>query len=306
MITMTAVGAGIGALLFLLVRLLLPAKSSPLVQLGRFDARTETAASRAAAATRGPRTTGATGAETRLGQLVAGELARRNLHYTSLRQDLALTGRSFEVTLGRKVVAGVAGLLLSSFTLVALGLSVGVPLPVGSPLVVVALVAVGFFFLPDIEARREAQVRRREFRRALMVYLDLVALEMAGSAAPASALPNAAKVGTGWPLALLRDTLYRSTRSSGDQWTALTALGERIGVTELRDLGNIVRLVAHDGARVRETLTQRAASMRRRELADAEGVAGRRDESMRLAQIVIGFGFMVFVSYPAIVAVFKL
>ncbi len=28
---------------------------------------------------------------------------------------------------------------------------------------------------------------------------------------------------------------------------------------------------------------------------------GRRDQSMRLAQILIGFGFIVFLGYPAIV-----
>ncbi len=43
--------------------------------------------------------------------------------------------------------------------------------------------------------------------------------------------------------------------------------------------------------------------MRRRELADAEGKAGERDQSMRMAQILIGFGFLVFLGYPAIVNV---
>ena len=86
------------------------------------------------------------------------------------------------------------------------------------------------FFLPDLEARRDAEGRRAEFRRALGAYLDLVALEMAGSAAPAEALPAAARIGTGWPLALIRDTLYRATRAGRSPWTALTDLGQRIGV----------------------------------------------------------------------------
>ena len=84
---------------------------------------------------------------------------------------------------------------------------------------------------------------------------------------------------------------------------ALTELGERIGVAELRDLGALVRLVEHDGARVRLTLSARAATMRRRELADAEGKAAERDVSMRLAQLVVCAGFMVFLAYPAIVNV---
>jgi hypothetical protein len=63
----------------------------------------------------------------------------------------------------------------------------------------------------------------------------------------------------------------------------------------------MVRLVEHDGARVRSTLSARAATMRRRELADAQGQAGERDQSMLMAQVVIGFGFVVFLGYPAVV-----
>ena len=35
-------------------------------------------------------------------------------------------------------------------------------------------------------------------------------------AAPAEALPSAAQIGTGWPLALIRDTLYRATSAGRD------------------------------------------------------------------------------------------
>ena len=43
--------------------------------------------------------------------------------------------------------------------------------------------------------------------------------------------------------------------------------------------------------------------MRRHELANLEGKAGKADQSMRVAQILIGLGFMVFLGYPAVVAV---
>ena len=225
---------------------------------------------------------------------------------TGLRRDLALTGHSLEWALGRKLLAGLAGFGLVAGTALVLQMLTGWALPAGTPVLLAAGVGVGFSFLTDLEARRLANVRRREFRRALGAYLDLVALEMAGSAAPNEALPNAARVGTGWPLALLRDTLWRATLSGTDPWQALTDLGERIGIGELRDLGTLVRLVGRDGARVRATLTARAATMRRRELAEAEGRAGEKEQSMRLAQVLIGFGFITFISYPAIVAVLML
>jgi Flp pilus assembly protein TadB len=301
MIAMALLGGVIGAVLFAVIRRLAPPKPRSLTELARYDQQQRSGTTQASAASANT----AAGLQERLGQLVSRQLTLRNVEYTSLRQDLALTGKTFEATMGYKVVAAVLGFLIALLGMVVLQITVGLPLPTGTPIVVAILVAVVFFFLPDIDARSAAARRRRDFRRALGSYLDLVALEMAGSAAPAEALPNAARVGTGWPLALLRDTLFRATRSGRNAWDALTELGERVGVAELRDLGTLVRLVSHDGARVRQTLTARAATMRRRELAEAEGLAGQRDQSMRLAQILIGFGFVVFIGYPAIVNVLR-
>ncbi len=300
MIAMMLVGAVIGALLFAVVVRLAPPRPSALVQLGQLDARHRAISSRTSGS--GPAGGDAGGsAQTRMGRVVTAALARRGVAYTSLRQDLALTGQDFEQVMGRKVVAGVAGFLLVLLALVGLQLTSGLALPAGASLVLALGGAAGLAFLPDVEARRLAGARRRDFRRALGAYLDLVALEMAGSAAPAQALTSAARVGAGWPMALLRDTLFRATRSGHDQWAALSELGVRIGVSELRDLGSLVRLVEHDGARVRSTLSARAATMRRRELADAQGQAGERDQSMLMAQVLIGFGFVVFLAYPAVV-----
>ncbi len=293
MITLALVGALLGVVVVFLLGRLLPARPSPLVQLGQFDARSRVPMA-------GP--SGAAG-WTRLGQLLTAELSRHGISCTRLRQDVALTGQGVDEVMARKVLSAAAGFLLSLFTLVGLQLISGLPIPLAAPFPLAVGVAGAFFFLPDLEVRREAVLRRDDFRRALGAYLDLVALEMAGDAAPAQALSSAAKVGAGWPMALLRDTLSRARLAGRDQWAALTELGERIGVAELRDLGSLVRLVEHDGARVRQTLSARAATMRRRELADAEGKAAERDMSMSLAQLVVGFGFFVFLSYPAVVNV---
>jgi Flp pilus assembly protein TadB len=232
---------------------------------------------------------------------VAAELDRRGLAGTGLRADLALTGRSLEAVIARQLLGLASGFLLIVVTAVGLDRMAGLQLPAASVAVAALLVGGGFALLPVLETRQKAAARRRDFRRALGAYFDLVALEMAGAAAPAEALPNAARVGTGWPLALLRHALARATLAGRDPWQALTDLGERIGVGELRDLGGLVQLVGRDGARVRATLTARAATIRRTELADAEGQAGRRDQSMLIAQALIGFGFVVFVGYPALV-----
>jgi Flp pilus assembly protein TadB len=298
------VGAVIGALVFAVIWRLVAPRPSALVQLARFDAHRDGPRSDPVGADPAGATSGTLRRwQARAGAWVAGRLAERGVAYTSLRQDLALTGGSMEATLGRKLLAFTAGFVLVAGTAVALWVTSGIGTPPAAATVAALATATGFGFLPDVEAQREASRRRREFRRALAAYLDLVALEMAGSAAPTEALPNAARVGAGWPMALLRETLWRAALSGQDQWDALTDLGDRIGVPELRDLGALVRLVGRDGARIRQTLTARAATMRRTQLADAEGEAGEKDQSMRLAQILIGFGFILFLTYPAVVNV---
>jgi tight adherence protein C len=296
MIALTLIGCAIGAALFLLIVQIRPPKPNPLVMLARFDATQAGGSERVAQST----AKNAGGAETRLGRWIGTELARRGITHTSLRQDLALNGQSFEATMGRKVLIGVFGFVLGLVITVAAS-ATGLEVPVGVPVVVALMVAAGFFFIPDFDARTTAQRRRREFKRALGAYLDWVSLQMSGKAAAEQALPEAAKIGSGWPLALIRHTVTRATRSGQDVWAALTELGDRIGVLQLHELGTLVQLVAHDGAQVRDTLTARAASLRAEELAEAQGTAGKRDQSMLLAQILLGVGFAVFIGYPAVI-----
>ncbi|MEO5662853.1 MAG: hypothetical protein ABIR39_06175, partial [Nocardioides sp.] len=86
-------------------------------------------------------------------------------------------------------------------------------------------------------------------------------------------------------------------------WAALADLGKRTGMQELQDLGGALMLVADDGAKVRESLTARASTQRRRQLAEAEGAAAKADQSMEMAQVVLFIGFVLFLGFPAVVAV---
>jgi tight adherence protein C len=98
----------------------------------------------------------------------------------------------------------------------------------------------------------------------------------------------------------IRDTLEAAKLQGITPWAALGQLGEEVDVDELRDLSAALALVAEDGAKVRESLTARASSMRHRELADAEAKAEARSQSMLVAQLLLCAGFLVFLVYPAI------
>jgi tight adherence protein C len=301
MISMVGLGAALGASVFVLLLALVPQRVSLPEQLARFDARPSISDQEPAYARRGP----VAQARARLGMMLALWLARRGITYPRLRQDLAMTGRTFEEVMARKALAFVSGFLAVVAAAVVLHASTGLTLPVVSPAVLALGVGTGLFFVPDLREHRHAAGLRREFRRAVGSWLDLVALEMAGSAAPAEALPTAARVSTEWPMIVIGDILYRATAAGQDHWEALADLGQHLGIPELIDLATLTRLVGRDGARVRETLTARAASMRRALLADTETQAGQHDQSMIIAQILIGFGFILFVMYPALVNVLQ-
>ncbi len=297
--------AAIGALLLALVLLIRPRRVELSVAIGRFDAarRGDPAGGWPAVAgvfgDGGTARSGMTAVRDRLGRRLAVALSRRGIALSSQRQDLALLGRSYEAFLATKVLVGLYGGLLVAA--VAVGLSaagVGVPAVVAAGLMLA--VAAGFSFLPDLGLRSQAAVRRRDFRRVLGSFLDLVALSMAGGRGLPEALPAAARIGTGWAFELLRATLERARDVGQPAWEALGELGERTGVEDLRSLAGSLLLVASDGARIRDTLSARATTLRRRQLTDAEGEANERDQAMRVAQLLIGFGFVIFIGYPAV------
>ncbi|HEY3717757.1 MAG TPA: hypothetical protein VGL39_24800 [Jatrophihabitantaceae bacterium] len=298
MIQMAVLGAVIGAVLYGLIVVVAPPKRTAAVELGQFDAHYR---SQPEQAEHEPTVSTTPHLELRLGGWVSAQLAQRGIRYRALRQDLALTRQSFDALMGRKVVAAGGGFLLALLGLGFAQYGAGVSLPPGAPLMAGLLLGAALFVAPDVDVRKEAHRRRREFTEHLAIYLELVALEMAGYAAAEAALPQAARHGGTWSMLLIRDTLLRARLSGEDRWDALTALGERIGVPDLRDLGALVKTVADDGAQVRQTLSARAASMRRALLAEDDAEAKRRKQSMGLAGLLIAAGFMLFIGYPAFV-----
>ncbi len=285
-------GALAGAGLFLFLLAVVPRRASLARQVATFD---------------GPRPplrrTGADQRESRvsrrLGRALAAFCAEQGWQFPSLRANLSIVGRSFENFLATKVLLGVFGLLLGPVLLLLFGLA-GVRIPVLIPVWLGLAVGGVFFFLPDLEVKQQADARRRDFRHAIGAFLDLVSMNLSGGRGVPEALMAASEVGSGWALWRLRDALANARITGQTPWQALGALGEEVRVDELRDLAAALGLVADDGAKVRESLTARAASLRRRELADLEGRAGEKSQSMLVAQMLLCAGFLIFLTYPVV------
>lgn len=234
----------------------------------------------------------------RIGERLEYEAAARGWRLTRLRSDLSIMGRSFAGMLATKVLVAVGALLWMPLLWLALSV-LGVPVPPAAPAVLTVAAAVFAFFLPDLALRGEAEERRKDFRHVVGSFLDLVAMNLAGGRGLPEALLAASAIGDHWALARIRAALTNARLVGMTPWEALGRLGDEVGVDELRDLSGALSLAGDEGAKIRASLSARAASLRRKELADAEGAAGERSQSMLIAQMLICAAFLVFLAYPA-------
>jgi len=211
--------------------------------------------------------------------------------------DLRLLGQDPADWLARKVSLGFAGLVgvpALSALLALSGLLLRWTVPAG---VTIALAA-GLFFVPDLVTRASARAKRADFRHALTSYVDLVALERGAGAAPTEALEAAADVGRGWAFERIGGALSRARNAGAQPWDGLASLAEEIGITELADLAAIAGVAGQEGARILDTLSARAESMRAEALAAAKSEAGARSTTMVLPIALLAGGFLVLLIFP--------
>lgn len=291
-------GAVVGLGGYLLFRALFPPRPGLSARLAAFDA-----ARQRAETERVSRTTETakrmSSWRARAGDTLAGFYEARGWQQTSVRADLSLLDKSFENFLATKFLLAAGGLVFIPLLIGWFAL-MGFHAPIGIPVWAGLLFALVFFLLPDLQLRQEAGSRRRDFRHAVSAFLDLVAMNLAGGRGVPEALMTASNVGEGWAMWRIRDALSNARITGVTPWAALGTLGEEVAVAELRDLSAALALVADDGAKVRQSLTARAASMRSRELSEIEGKAGERSQSMLVAQLLLCAAFLIFLAYPAL------
>lgn len=214
------------------------------------------------------------------------------------RADLALIGDDPESLAFRKLAFGLLGLAFPPVLATAMAV-IGLSLPLAIPGVTSLALAGLLFFVPDLDVRRRAATTRAEMRRAVCVYLELVAMERVADAGTAEALHRAADIGDGRAFTLLRDALLRAQLAGSPPWQGLGRLAAELRVPELGDVADMMRISGEDGAAVYATLRARAASLRSALLADAAAEANAASEHMIMPVAVLGVVFMAMLGYPA-------
>jgi Flp pilus assembly protein TadB len=222
-----------------------------------------------------------------------------------LRRNLAVTGTTME----RHAIAKLTFAVLGAALPLGVGLAwtaAGIGAPFAALALVAAFAVVGGFFVPDALLARRAARRRRDFRYALSLFLDLVVIVLAGGGGVETALHDAANSGSGWAFGELRRALNAARLRRTSPWHALRDLGEQFGSADLVELASSVQLAGTSGARVRESLRAKAISARDHELAEAEAEALAASERMGAPMVAMFVGLILLIGYPAMVTVLAL
>lgn len=204
--------------------------------------------------------------------------------------------------LGQKVLMALLGLLFPAVFIVVTA-AAGYALPIALPAVFALVLAAVLFVVPDLDVRRKAAAARAEFARATSAYLDLTALERAAGAGATQSLEQAATVGGSWVFVRLREQLVRARLSGTPPWDGLHDLSTELGLPELSDLADIMRLSGEEGAAVADTLRARSRGLRAALLTKEQTRANEESERMVVPVALLGLIFLVILGAPAIVRI---
>lgn len=222
-----------------------------------------------------------------------------------LRRDLAVCAMTLERHAAVKLGFAVGGASVP-IAVALLWQMAGITVAPAAAVLAAGGCAVAGFMLPDAILVRRATRRRRDFRYAVSLFVELVVIVLASGGGVNTALYDAASAGSGWSFVELRRSLHTARLQRRSPWAALTDLAERIGSTELRELASSVELAGTSGARVRDSLRAKAMSVRDHELAESESEALAASERMGGPMVGMFVGLILLIGYPAMVTVLAL
>ncbi|WP_034087442.1 type II secretion system F family protein [Streptacidiphilus albus] len=219
-------------------------------------------------------------------------------------QQLALTGRTPSRFMATKALCALIGLAVPPYLellAVLFGVHITVLLSLGAGLVLGAVM----WFLPDWSLKGQAAEARTEYLHAISAYLELVAMERAADHGPAESLRRAATVGRSPAFLQFAVAMESAALDRQPPWVGLARLGQRLGLTALTDLADIMQVSGADGASIYTALRARAHNLRSELLADDQARAAVESERMVIPGTVLVTLMTVLIAYPAVAQMFS-
>ncbi len=243
--------------------------------------------------------------DARLGRLLLRGIPMLDRAVQSTQIDLRVIGRTAEEQAARSGAYALLALVLGPW-IAFVSWIVGFHLPVAISGAVALGGACAGLFVPFALLRREAAERRKAFAHTLSSWCDVVVMNLAAGRGVEQAMETAAGSGRGWAFAELRGALRGGYVRGEPPWVAIERLGVELGVPDLVELASTIAMAGEEGAAVRTSVAAKARTIRERMIADTEATAAAVTERMSLPSILLVLGFLVFLGYPALNAMFQI
>jgi tight adherence protein C len=229
--------------------------------------------------------------------ILAAPARRLGLPRARVAEDLATLGKDAAQHLAEQTAATLFGALVVPAAAAMVGFGGQVPLWLA------AFGAAAGFRWADANLHGQAEQRRVQIRHTLAVMLNLLSISLARGAGVEQALDEASGVCTGWAADRLRQVLTTARVLRQPPWQALGQLGDDTGVSELTELAAAMSLAGTEGARVRASLSARAAALRQAATAEMETDAEKASSRMSVPLLVLGLAYLLFLLYPPMVGI---
>lgn len=221
-------------------------------------------------------------------------------------EDLALlagisdgtsTAPSRNALYGQKLAYALGGFLFTSLITLLLQLA-GLEVMIAVPAIFGLFFGAMGWLLPDSRVKRQALLARAEFRRVAVAYLRLIAIRRTSSGGAVDSMIGAAELANSWPFQRIRAELTRAQWAKVPLWDAMAQLGESVGVSELAEIGDIMRMAGENDAAVADSLLARANSLREQMLVTAQADANAASTSMAGPRALLLVVTLVALMYP--------
>ena len=229
------------------------------------------------------------------GQRIGGPVA--TIVARSVGADLHLVGTTADEVSARMLVAfssGVFAVVLSVGSLVALGI-----LPISPLWLVVALgvgTAAATVIWSDLSGRIDRH--RREMRRAITDFVQLVAVGLTTDQSVDEAVQFALSVGDSHHFDLLRTEVATAPMRGIPVWEALDRFALDQQQRELSEFATAVERQGTQGVSITDSVLSLARALRERSLADLEREADRSNANLAGPTMCFVVTTVVFLAYP--------
>lgn len=211
---------------------------------------------------------------------------------------LTLKNRTLSDFAAEKAIMAVLGFLAPvAFGAIAMALRLGIG---WTPFVLGVVGAVLGWFVPDLRLRGQAAQTSSDTGEAVCTFVDLVTLERLANQSSTQALHRAASVSQAPVFRELQIALERTLLEQRPAWQALVRVGNDLGLQQLVDLGDVMRL-DEQGAALSGVLRARADELRDAQLMHDKVAAQEVSESLTVWMVIPAMIFgLIFLIPPLI------